>query len=93
MLSYQSFPTIVVPSPVDPLIRIASAVEVHVVLRLSLRERAAGKILYSRPYYEISERYEISTDPRAFVDESDAALARASKQTAQQIVSAILEAF
>jgi len=88
VLSYQSFPTIL-----DPATGTASAVEVHVGLRLSLRERATGKILYSRPNYEIRERYEISIDPTAYFEESDSALARASQQTAQQVVSSILEAF
>jgi hypothetical protein len=88
VLSYQSFPTIL-----DPTTNTASAVEVHVVLRLSLRERATGKILYTRPYYEIRERYEISINPSAYFEESDSALARASQQTAQQVVSSILEAF
>jgi Lipopolysaccharide-assembly len=86
--TYQSFPTIY-----DPATNTASAVEVHVVLRLSLRERATGKVLYSRPYYEIRERYEISINPTAYFEESDSALARASQQTAQQVVSSILEAF
>jgi hypothetical protein len=62
-------------------------------LRLTLRERATGKILYSRPNYEIRERYEISINPSAYFEESDSALARASQQTAQQVVSSILEAF
>ncbi len=88
VLTYQSFPTIF-----DPATGTASAVEVHVVLRLSLRESATGKILYSRPYYEIRERYEISINPAAYFEESDSALARASQQTAQQVVSSILEAF
>ena len=67
MLSYQAFPTIF-----DPITGTASAVEVHVILRLTLRERATGKILYSRPNYEIRERYEISAlDPTAYFEESD----------------------
>lgn len=88
VLSYQSFPTIF-----DPATGTASAVEVHVVLRLTLRERATGKILYTRPNYEIRERYEISINPSVYFEESDSALARASQQTAQQVVSSILEAF
>jgi hypothetical protein len=88
VLSYLSFPTIL-----DPATGTASAVEVHVGLRLTLRERATGKVLYSRPNYEIRERYEISIDPTAYFEESDSALARASQQTAQQVVSSILEAF
>jgi len=85
---YTSFPTVF-----DPATGRASAVEVHVALRLNLKERATGKSLYSRPNFEMRERYQISIDPAAFFEESDSALARASEQTARQVVSSILENF
>jgi hypothetical protein len=88
VLSYTSFPTVF-----DPTTGRASGVEVHVTMRLFLVERATGKMLYTRPNFEMRERYQISIDPTAFFEESDAALARASQQTAQQVVSSILEAF
>jgi len=88
VLGYTSFPTVF-----DPATSRASAVEVHVTLRLSLLERATGKTLYSRPSFEVRERYQISIDPAAFFEESDSALARASQQTARQVVSSILENF
>ena len=88
VLGYTSFPTVF-----DPATSRASAVEVHVTMRLSLVERASGKTLYSRPNFEIRERYQISIDPTAFFEESDSALARASQQTARQVVSSILENF
>jgi hypothetical protein len=88
VLAYTSFPTVF-----DPTTSRATAVELHVTLRLSLTERATGKVLYNRPNFEIRERYQIATDPATFFEESDAALARASRQTAQQVVSSILEAF
>ncbi|HEV2201317.1 MAG TPA: LPS assembly lipoprotein LptE [Bryobacteraceae bacterium] len=77
----------------DPTTGRASAVDIHVVLQLSLVERVTGKVLYSRPYMDVRERYQISVDPGAFFEESDAAIARASVQTARQVVSAILESF
>lgn len=77
----------------DPTTGRASAVDIHVVLQLSLVERVTGKVLYSRPYMDVRERYQISVDPGAFFEESDAAVARASVQTARQVVSAILENF
>ena len=88
VLTYTSFPTVF-----DPTTGRASAVEVHVTMRLDLVERASGKTLYTRPNFEMRERYQISIDPAAFFEESDAALARASQQTAQQVVSSILENF
>jgi hypothetical protein len=88
VLSYGSFPTVF-----DPVTSRASAVELHVTMHISLRERATGKILYLRPNFEIRERYQISIDPAAYFEESDSALARASQQTARQVVSSILEAF
>ena len=59
----------------------------------SLVERKTAKVLFTRPGMEVRERYEISVDPRAYFDESDAALDRASKQVAAQIVTAILSNF
>lgn len=88
VLGYNSFPTVF-----DPATGRASAVELRVVMRLNLRERATGKVLYSRPNFEIRERYQISIDPAAFFEESDSALLRASQQTARQVVSSILESF
>lgn len=88
VLGYTSFPTVY-----DPATSRASAVEVHVTLRLSLTERTSGKVLFSRPNFELRERYQISIDPAAFFEESDSALARASQQTARDVVSAILENF
>jgi hypothetical protein len=88
VLGYGSFPTVF-----DPATGRASAVELHVNMRLGLRERVTGKILYNRPNFEVRERYQISIDPAAYFEESDSALARASQQTARQVVSSILEAF
>ena len=88
VLTYTSFPTVL-----DPSTGRASAVEVHVTMRLDLVERTTGKKLYTRPNFEMRERYQISIDPAAFFEESDAALARASEQTAQQVVSSILNNF
>ena len=88
VLTYTSFPTVF-----DPTTGRASAVEVHVTMRVDLVERATGKKLYTRPNFEMRERYQISIDPAAFFEESDAALARASEQTAQQVVSSILDNF
>jgi RNase P/RNase MRP subunit p29 len=77
----------------DPTTGRASAVDIHVVLQLSLVERVTGKVLFTRPYMDVRERYQISVDPGAFFEESDTAVARASEQTARQVVSAILENF
>jgi outer membrane lipopolysaccharide assembly protein LptE/RlpB len=88
VLSYSSYPTIF-----DPATGRASGVQLQVTLRVSLVERASGKVLFNRPNMDVRERYQISTDPAVFFEESDAALDRASQQTARQVVSAILENF
>lgn len=88
IIAYTSFPVVF-----DPTTSRASAVEVHVNLQVSLVERATGRVLFTRPNFEIRERYQISLDPATFFEESDAALARASTQVARQVVSAILENF
>lgn len=70
-----------------------TGVQIHVFLRVTLRERASGKELYSNANLEYRERYEIAVDPVAYFEESDAALDRLSRQVGASVVTAILEAF
>ncbi|HLH43283.1 MAG TPA: LPS assembly lipoprotein LptE [Bryobacteraceae bacterium] len=86
--NYSSFPI-----TFDPATGRASTVEVHVTMQIKLTERATGKILFSRPSLEVTDRYEISQDPRQYFEESDDALNRASVAVARQVVSAILNNF
>jgi hypothetical protein len=88
IMNYISYATVA-----DPTTGRATAVDLRVYLQVSLTERKTGKVLFSRPSMEVRERYEISVDPRAYFDESDAALDRASKQVAAQIMTAILSNF
>ena len=88
VLNYTSATTVL-----DPTTGRASAVDLHVYLRLELTERATSKVLFTRPFMDVRERYQISVDPSAFFEESDEAIRRASEQTARQVVSAILENF
>jgi hypothetical protein len=88
VLNYASFPTVF-----DPRTGRASAVDVRVYMQVTLTERMTGKVLFTRPYFEARERYEVSEFPAAYFDESDAALDRVSKQVAQQLVASILENF
>jgi hypothetical protein len=88
VVSYTSAPT-----TYDPATGRASAVSLSVVLDLTLRERATGKVLFSRERMEHRERYEISVDPSAYFEESDAALTRLSRDVARAVVSAVLERF
>jgi hypothetical protein len=71
----------------------ASGVQVYVGLDLTLRERATGAVLFQRSNWEVRERYEISVDPSAYLEESDLAMARLSEQVARTVVTAILENF
>lgn len=71
----------------------ATALQVNVIMSVTLTERATGKVLYTRPYFESHQRYEISIDPQKYFEESDTAIERLSHDTARQLVSAILENF
>jgi outer membrane lipopolysaccharide assembly protein LptE/RlpB len=77
----------------DPVKSRATAVELHLVMQVTLTERATGKVLFTRPSFEVNERYEISIDPNQYFEESDVALDRVSQQAARLVVSAILENF
>jgi hypothetical protein len=50
-------------------------------------------VLFTRPNFEVRERYEISVNAAAYFEESDAALNRVSQQVAREVVTSILENF
>ena len=52
---------------------------------MTLTERTTGKVLYSRPNFEMKQRYEISIDPEKYFEESDTALDRLSQEAARQL--------
>lgn len=81
------------PTTYDPLTGRAAGVQVQVVMQITLRERATGKILYQQQALDYRERYEISTDAAAYFDESAPAFERLSHGVARNTVSAILEMF
>jgi hypothetical protein len=88
VISFAAYPT-----TTDPTSGRATAMQAVVMLSVTLTERATGTVLYTRPVMEVRERYEIGNDPKAYFDESDAAIARLSRVTAQTLVTAILEKF
>jgi outer membrane lipopolysaccharide assembly protein LptE/RlpB len=88
VINYTSYPTVF-----DPATGRASTAEVHLTLRVTLEERATGKELFSRPSFEIRERYEISLQSADYYEESDDALDRVSKIAARQVVTGILDGF
>lgn len=81
------------PTVYDPVSGRASEVDLHVYISATLTERATNKTLFTRTNMDVRERYEISVDPAAYFNESDAALDRAAKSVARQLVSAILANF
>src|ERR1700733_4506682 len=58
----------------------AVAGDIPVILTVTFTERATGKALYNSPNFSVTERYEISTDPIAYFEESDAGLNRLAVQ-------------
>lgn len=81
------------PAIFDPATSRASVVECDVAMRVKLTEKASGKTLWENTYLTFKQRYEISTTPTAYFDESNPALDRLSREAARNIVSAILSSF
>lgn len=77
----------------DPSTGRATTVQMHVYLNLQLRDRKTGAVLFARDRMEVRERYEISLDQAAYLEESDAAMDRLSRDVARSVVSAVLENF
>jgi hypothetical protein len=88
VINFYSYPVIF-----DPSSGRASSIQVSVVMSIQLTERTTGKVLFTRPSLEWKQQYEISVDPRAFIDESDSAMQRLSRDVARTVVSGILENF
>ncbi len=81
------------PTIYDPVTFRATGVQVVVTVQVTLTDRHTGKVLFTRPSMEVRERYEISTDPQTYFDESGTAIERLSRDVARSLVSAILESF
>jgi len=88
VVNYFAYPTVF-----DPKTGRAAGVQMVVVLDVRLVERKTGRMLYQRSGWTVQERYEISADQAAYIEESDAALERLSREVARAVVSGILENF
>ena len=78
--------------------RQASRYLITVTTKIEFRDVKADKVLWSNPYLQFREDYELSntdnvTDPTAFLGQDMNALDRLATELARTIVSAILEAF
>lgn len=88
ILGYTGYPIIF-----DDRTARANVAEFRVSMQFQLVERTSGRVLYQRPTFDISERYQISPDAGEYFDESDFALRRAAEQVSKQVVTQILQAF
>ena len=71
---------------------------ITVTTKIEFRDVKADKVLWTNPYLQFREDYELSntdnvTDPTAFLGQDMNALDRLATELARTIVSAILEAF
>ena len=72
----------------------ASGLQINVTLQVSFIERATGKVIFTRPNFEVHQRYEIAVlNDKAYLEEDDAAIDRLSRDVARDLVSSILENF
>ena len=83
----------VFPIVFDPAANRASGVQINVTMGVTLYNRATGAVIWTRPNFEVKNRYEISVTAQFFFEESDDALQRVAKEAARTIVSGFLENF
>jgi len=82
------------PTVFDPVTGRAAGVQVQALLGVTLtHQTAANAVIYTNPALDFRQRYEISTDPQAYFDESSMAFDRLARDVATSVVSAILENF
>ena len=79
----------------DPVTGIATSAQVILTLQLTLADQHTGKVLFTRSDFQFRERYEIASGQnlKEYFDESGTAMKRVSRDAAQSMVTAILEAF
>lgn len=103
---YQILPSLPAPGdpPADAILKgsilsataiplTSNAILLNVVLSISLTQTNTGAVLYANPSLDFRQRYEISTDPQAYFDESSFAFERLSRDVARSVVTAIIENF
>jgi hypothetical protein len=89
VIRYVAYPTLI-----NQATGRTSGLQIIVILNVSLTERATGKVIFARPYYEAHQRYELSTiNNYQYFDESGAGIQRLSKDVARDLVTSILENF
>jgi hypothetical protein len=93
VINYAAYPTLI-----DQATGRTSGLQINLKLDVSLVERSSGKVIFSRPNFEVHERYELSaTNTSAgniqYFDESGAALQRLSQDVARDLVTSILDNF
>ncbi len=77
---------------IDPTTGRSTGSEITIQMQVRLVDKT-GKVLYNRPNLELRDRYEVSTLPSQYFDESEAAYRRMAHAAAQTIVSGVLENF
>ena len=88
LIHYAAYPTVF-----DQKTGRASSVQTNVTVSITLRERTTGTVVFQRPNMEMHERYEVTTDQLEYLDESDTAVERLSRDVARSVVSAVLSSF
>ncbi|WP_031496562.1 LPS assembly lipoprotein LptE [Bryobacter aggregatus] len=81
------------PTVYDPTTGRAAGVQVQASLSVVFRHAKTGKVLYTNPSMDFRQRYEISSDPAVYFDESTSAFDRMCRDVAAAVVTAILENF
>jgi hypothetical protein len=81
------------PLTFDPTTNRASTVQTIVTMQITLRDRATNAVLFDRPRFEARQVYQLSIDPKGYIDESTIGLERLSHEVARSVVTAILENF
>ena len=81
------------PTVSDPQSGRATAVQVEVVINITLSDRRTGAAIYSSKGVHYRERYQVALDPKQYFDEGSTAARRLSRDVARDVVTSILEAF
>lgn len=81
------------PANFDPQTNRAGTINTTMHVYVTLLDKHTGQVLYQNPNLQHRDRYEVSSDPVAYLEERQVALTRSSESVARTIVSAVLEGF
>ena len=84
---------VVYPTISDPTTGRVTSIRIIFRISVTFIEKSTGKLLYSRPNWQLHQDYASAVDPHQYFDESGPAFDRLCQDIARDLVSGVVENF